>query len=83
MCAQVYKAQWHKSPVAVKVLKELGKVEAFNRESAILKGLRNPHIVTYYEHLIGSDGTVSLGCNPVSQSHKVSPWKLSGIADPS
>ena len=59
---QVYKARWHGTLVAVKVLKseDPDEAEAFSRETSILENLHHLHVVAYYDHIVTADGTVGL-----------------------
>ena len=58
---QVYKARWHGTLVAVKVLKseDPDEAEAFSHETSILENLHHLHVVAYYDAIITADGTVS------------------------
>ena len=69
-CVQVYKARWHGTLVAVKVLKseDPDEAEAFTRETSILENLHHLHVVAYYDHILTEDGTVGpLSCAPCSR----------------
>ena len=59
--AQVYKARWHGTLVAVKVLQSEDAAEAgaFRQEVSLLEGLHHLHVVAYYDHMVAQDGTVS------------------------
>lgn len=64
--AQVYKARWHGTLVAVKVLQSEDAAEAgaFRQEVSLLEGLHHLHVVAYYDHMVAQDGTVSApSCN--------------------
>ena len=65
---QVYKARWHGTLVAVKVLKseDPEEAEAFSHETSILENLHHLHVVAYYDSIVTEDGTVSpSSCMPL------------------
>ena len=60
MGVQVYKARWHGTCVAAKVLKsnDPTQIEEFTRECAILRDLRHLHVVQFYAHIVFENDTV-------------------------
>jgi serine/threonine protein kinase len=75
----VYKARWHGTLVAVKVLQseDAAEANAFRREVSLLEGLHHLHVVAYYDHMVAQDGTVS--APPCNGAHGCTLLELASL----